>query len=267
MTHWTAERQIGPALGLAIRQARRQMGRAGCVAGLTTALSLATASQAGAASAVSWSMDERSGSAMVAAGGRGPNGVIGSNVRLGVAAMYGTGYSFPAPAPNRSARPARLVTVSNGIGGAYLNPGSARITASVSLRTRGTGEYNLMQKGQSGNPGGFYKIEVNNNGRHPGRLSCTFGTRSRSFAVAYPTLVNDGRWHRVACTKSRTASGRLAIGVTVDRISRTGYFGAASFSISNAEPLSIGGKHSCDGRSVECDYFEGSLDQASVSIA
>lgn len=224
-----------------------------------------TSASAAPATGVQWAMDERSGRTMAAAGGQGPNGTVGTGVMIGTPGLAATGYTFPSPAPQGS-RPDRLVTVSDSVGGRHLNPGAARITLVASVNTRGSGEYNVMQKGQARTAGGFYKIEINSNGSHPGRVSCTFGTGSRSFAVAAPTPVNDGRWHRLTCIKAASAAGTVSVSVTVDGKPTTRSFPDSSFAIDNAFPLTIGGKYACNGESVECDYFEGSLDQTGVTV-
>jgi hypothetical protein len=97
-------------------------------------------------------------------------------------------------------------------------------------------------------------------------VSCTFGTGSRSFAVAFPTPVNDGRWHRITCTKAASAAGTVSVSVAVDSKPTTRSFPESNFAISNALPLTVGGKYARDGKSVECDYFEGSLDQTGVAV-
>lgn len=230
----------------------------------TTALTLGSATPAAAGSMVTWSMNERGGSTMVSSGA-GPNGHIGAGVRLGASGAAGTAYTFASPAPQSRVQGDRLVTVSNASGGRYLNPGAARITVAVSVRTGGSGEYNVMQKGQARTHGGFYKMEINGNGSRPGRPACTFGTGRRGYSVSTTTRVNDGRWHRIACTKA-ASGGRVVVTLTVDGVAKRRVFHAATFAISNTLPLSIGGKSSCNASQVDCDYFEGSLDQASVRI-
>lgn len=242
-------------------RAARTLGAAGLSA---AALALAGATPATAGTIVTWSMNERGGSTMTSVG-HGPNGHIGAGVRLGSPGAAGTAYTFAAPAPQSRVQAGRLVTVSNSSGGRYLNPGAARITVSVSVRTGGSGEYNVIQKGQARTRGGFYKMEVNSNGSRPGRPSCTFGTGSRGYSASTTTRVNDGRWHRVACTKA-ASRGMVAVTLTVDGVAKRRAFHAANFAISNTMPLSIGGKVSCNAGRVDCDYFEGSLDQASVRI-
>ncbi len=242
--------------------------RVACILGgaslAAAALALAAATPAAAGSTVTWSMNERSGSRM-ASTGHGPNGHIGAAVRLGSPGAAGTAYTFAAPAPQSRVQAGRLVTVSNSSGGRYLNPGTARITVAISVRTSGSGEYNVIQKGQARTRGGFYKMEINSNGGRPGRPACTFGTGSRGYSVSTTTRVNDGRWHRVSCTKA-ASGGTVIVKLTVDGVAKRRAFHAANFAISNTMPLSIGGKTSCNAGRVDCDYFEGSLDRASVSI-
>lgn len=233
---------------------------------LAAVLPLAGVKPASAGTAVSWSMDERSGSTMAAVGGHGPNGRVGSSVVMGTPGAVATSYAFPTPAQTGTARPDRLVTVPNSVGGRYLNPGTARITVAISVTTRGTGEYNLIQKGQARTRGGYYKIEVNSDGRRPGEPRCTFRSGSRSFTVTSTARVNDGRWHRIACTRAPATGGTVRVTLAVDGAVWNRTYSGSTGSISNTMPLSIGGKYACNGTSVECDYFEGALDQPSVTV-
>ena len=88
---------------------------------------------------------------------------------------------------------------------ALLNPGTDPY--SVSLRTWFTGNANgrnIVQKGQSGTPGGYWKIEI-----HKSRFSCLFRGAAGSVSVSLPAVYK--QWHDVTC--SRTDAG---VSLTVD---------------------------------------------------
>lgn len=152
-----------------------------------------------------------------------------------------------------------------------LDTGYARTTITVRLQTTGTGQYNIIQKGQAPNAG-FYKMQVNGNGTRPGIPDCTFGSgKGSNHLLIGTTKVNDGAWHTVSCTKDSSVSGTatdyLVMIITVDGVSLTKSFTSVpTFPLGNSVPLSIGGKSKCNGTTVDCDYFEGLIDSASISL-
>ncbi len=211
---------------------------------------------------VSWSMNEITCCTMYADGGAGPDGSIGSSVVVGLPSDASFGYGFLAPAPAYD--PSRLVTVPDS---PALDPGTARATISVRLNTTGTGEYNVIQKGQAPDTG-FYKIQVNGNGARPGIPDCTFGNGrgNQRVLIATTTTVNDGLWHSISCTKDTSATGTLVMTLTVDGAALTKNFTTTpAFALGNTKPLTIGGKSKCNGTTVDCDYFEGLIDSAGVA--
>lgn len=208
---------------------------------------------------VTWNMNETGGRVMHAAGA-GPDGTIGAHVQVGVSTGAGRGYRFPAPAPTRQ-DPARLVTVTdNAAAAGFLDPHGAPITITVRLKP-GSGQYNVLQKGQATTAGGYYKMEVNGAGRTPGIPDCNFGDGAHSAQVAWPSRIDNGSFHTVVCSKTATrVSIRVDGGKAVSKAAAIG-------SISNTYALSIGGKVSCNGGTVDCDYLEATVDRAAVSIS
>jgi hypothetical protein len=102
----------------------------------------------------------------------------------------GTGYRFTFIRPNQPpANPQRLVQVPHN---ARLNPGTGDFAVEVRLRT--THSFgNVIQKGQSGSAGGYFKLQQPN-----GKISCLFrGSAGSSTASSGTTRVNDGQWHTV----------------------------------------------------------------------
>jgi hypothetical protein len=183
------------------------------------------------------------------------NGTIGSAVQTGVSVMGATAYRWVFTSPTAPpAKPQRLVQANS----ATLNPGSGSYT--VQLRYRTTKHFgNIVQKGQAGSAGGYFKIE--NPGGH---LNCVFrGTNSsgqfqRKDAQA-PTAQSDGNWHIATC--SRTSTG---LTLTIDgKVVATAK--GSSGNITNSNPITIGGKLNCDQVKITCDYFTGGIDYVTIS--
>ena len=109
---------------------------------------------------------------------------------------------------------------------------------------------NLIQKGQAGAAGGYFKLQQPN-----GKISCLFrGSAGSSTASSGSVRVNDGAWHTVRC--ERTSS---SVVMTVDGVV-TGRNRNPTGSIANTRPLTIAGKLNCDQVNTTCDYFAGDID-------
>jgi hypothetical protein len=222
---------------------------------MTASLALvgtATAADAAAARTVAlWSMNEPSGSRVMADGsGNGRTGSIGREVRTGVRVDGAKGYRFDRLEPDTPpTHPQHLVTVPDS---SALDPGDRDYAITVRLRT--TGKFgNIIQKGQSNATGGNVKLQIPN-----GVLQCLYRGSVTTLLVSSQRRLNDGRWHTVRC--ERTGSG---VTLTVDgrvearRSGRTGR-------IANSWPVAIGGKTACDQVKVGCDYYAGDLDWVRV---
>jgi Concanavalin A-like lectin/glucanases superfamily len=203
-----------------------------------------------------WQMNEAPGATtMVDSSGNGINGSIGSAVKTGVVFQGATGYQWAFTSPTKPpAQPQRIIQANS----ASLNPNSGNY--SVTLRYRTTKHFgNIIQKGQAGAKGGYFKIENPN-----GQLNCVFrGTNSSGAfqrkAVQAPTTQSDGNWHIATCT--RTATGvTLTIDGTV-----VGTAKGSSGNITNPNPITIGGKLNCDQVHTTCDYFTGGIDYITIS--
>ena len=221
------------------------------VLALVSAVSVSV-SAAAAGTVALWSLDEPAGATTASAGGGNRlDGTVGADVETGVPHGGATGYRFADVEPNSPpVRPGHLVLVPHS---AMLNPDDGDFTVTVRFRTtRGPG--NVVQKGQNGSPGGYWKVE-----HEDGRARCAFvGPDGEGGAIAADVRVDDGRWHTVTC--ERTADG---VTVSVDgegRRTRTGPTGT----ISNTAELMIGGKAQCDQQQVGCDYFSGDIDYVRV---
>lgn len=213
---------------------------------------LGAAPPAMAGSLSAWEMNESAGSSvMVDSGGSGINGTIGSGVKTGVTGSGATFYRFPfVKGLSKAYLPERLVKVGDT---ASLDPQGSSYTVTFRMRTK-QGWVNVIQKGQSGAAGGFWKFELDD-----GYMQCLFRGPNGSFSRYSKARVNDGAWHTISC--SRTASG---VSMTVDGVAtatRSGWTGP----IDNKAPVSIGGKSSCNGTTTGCDYFSGDLDWVRIS--
>jgi hypothetical protein len=136
---------------------------------------------------------------------------------------------------------------------ARLNTGTGSLAVEVRLRT--THSFgNVIQKGQSASPGGYWKFEQPN-----GKISCLFrGSSGSSTASSGTVRVNDGRWHTVRCERTSSSVVMKVDGVVTGRNSN------ATGSIANTKPLTIAGKLSCDQVNPTCDYFVGDIDYVKI---
>ena len=117
--------------------------------------------------------------------------------------------------------------------------------------------YDVVRKGLSATPGGDYKMEIiRQSDPTVGKLHCLFkGTGGRVREVARPDIV-DGRWHTLACVKTRNS--------VVARVDGKSYSSAGSAgSISNAKEVLVGAKKT----NPFDDVFEGEMDFLSIEIA
>jgi hypothetical protein len=205
-----------------------------------------------------WRMGERAGATvMVDSSGNRLDGTIGSAVRPGVSitgAEGGTAYQWAFTQPNAApAKPERLVQVRDN---SLLDPGTRDYA--VTIRYSTTQAFgNLLQKGQSGARGGYWKFQA-----PKGVLSCLFRGAEGSKSVNSGVPLNDGAWHTVRC--ERTAD-RLTMTVdagTSAQITRRAL--GVTGNISNSNPLTIGGKANCDQITITCDYFTGAIDYVRI---
>ncbi|MFL6180721.1 MAG: LamG domain-containing protein [Actinomycetes bacterium] len=181
--------------------------------------------------------------------GTGMDATIGNQVNVGWTFGSRTYVNFPSAGawtPNDE----RLILHDDND---LLDPGDGIYRVAIALRTRTTGT-NIVQKGQSGTVGGYWKLEV-----HNGLASCFFrGSNGQQSGVGSGFRIDDGQWHKIVCTRfpDRTVM-RVDGGITGTRWAPSG-------TVSNIKPLSIGGKAECGG-SVGCDYFVGDIDYLRIS--
>ncbi len=211
--------------------------------GITT-LCLAVVAPIGTAVAAGkgavWQMDESSGATVMRdSSGNGNHGKIPSGVSPG-------GGVFTFKGTSRVQVPHDTT----------LNPGSADFSFSARVkRTGGNEDPNIIQKGQTDAPGGYYKIDYYN-----GRVNCKLVGSSGYKTLVVSANISDGQFHTIRCTKTATKV-RLDVdpGTTIAKSSAVG---VTIGSIANIKPLTIGGKINC----TSCDFFTGQMQWARVDI-
>jgi len=215
---------------------------------------VAFAAPASAATLANWQMNEGANASVMVDSSGHVNGTIGSAVVTGFTFNGATGYHWPFTSPTAPpAKPERIVQANS----STLNPGSGNYT--VEIRYRTTKHFgNIVQKGQAGSSGGYFKLENPN-----GQLTCVFrGTNSSGNFLRKQVVsgvLSDGQWHVVRC--SRTATG-LTLNVDGKVVATAK---GSTGNISNNRPISIAGKLNCDQIHTTCDYFTGDIDYITIS--
>jgi len=179
----------------------------------------------------------------------------GGTLRL-ISHGAGRALAFPAPCRGRHKKCAHVAlrTVSS----ADLNPGTANISYGASLiltATRTSKGQNVLQKGYS-LTSSQYKLQVD--GR-AGRPSCAVvDNRKPAIQLVRSTVsIADGSWHVVECERAGAV-----LRILVDGVIRGARPIPLALTISNNEPLAIGGK----GAYRDNDQFQGALDDVWVRI-
>jgi Laminin G domain len=130
----------------------------------------------------------------------------------------------------------------------------------VSGRSLDDDSYDVVRKGLFTTPGGYYKMEIIRRSGRPtvGKLHCLFKGRGGTTVskVAEPDIV-DGRWHTLACKKTRTSVvARVDGGRSYTTPRSVG-------SISNASHVVLGAKQ---GKPRPDDMFDGSMNRVRIHI-
>jgi len=222
----------------------------------TFAVVLATANVASAEDIARYEMEEAANATvLVDSGPNGLNGTIGSLVQKHVfVAPDDFGLTFQGP--RFIANDERLANVPDN---PLLDPGTDPYRVSVRFRTTNGADPNIVQKGQSGQTGGFWKVVL-----HQGWPRCHFrdgngATKAIGFVKGFPSYVKagDGKWHTLIC--ERLANGVRATIDPGEPEGATNFISGSIGRIDNKRPLSIGGKTDCNISSVGCDYFDGTI--------
>lgn len=194
-----------------------------------------------------YSMDEPAGATQLRdSSGNGRHGTIGSDVTTGVLYQGATAHRYATHLPSAGAFPGHTDNVPHST---EFNPDAGDF--SIELRIRTTYSFgNIMQKGQGGATGGYWKLES------PGGLPrCLFRGGNGASRTGYSNVdISDGQWHTIRCNRTSSYVEMWVDGVRQSRLN------GSTGNIANGTALSIGGKRSCDGQTVTCDYFIGDID-------
>lgn len=227
--------------------------------GVTSVVAVLVAPQTAAAATVvvaDYEMNESAGATVM--NDSGPNNIdgrIGSRIAPGTLVNGATAYRF-APVGTPAGEPVddeRLALVDHN---SNLNPDS--VDFAIEFRYRTTRSFgNVVQKGQNGTAGGYFKFE-----QPSGLMTCLFKDKNGlQRSVKSNIATNDGQWHTIRCEKNTTFIKLFVDGTQVAIISHT------LANIANTRPLSIGGKENCDQISTTCDYFDGDIDYVKLEKA
>lgn len=200
--------------------------------------------------------EQRGASTMIDSSGNGLHGTLGDDVVTGVATTSSLGYSFPG---GSGYDPQNLVNVPDD---PRLDPGTSAYAVTIRFRTTAA-HPNIVQKGQSGQTGGFWKLVLKE-----GWPRCHFrDSAGRTKAIGFVDgpreyKLDDGQWNTVRCERTTTGT-RVTINYgepgAVSKFIR-GTLGT----IDNRRPLSFGGKTDCAASGVGCDYFRGLVDWLTI---
>jgi hypothetical protein len=233
------------------RRIRHALLALGLAAG-TAIASVAVAAPASAAATTTyglWQLNEGAGATVAKdSSGHNHNGKVGSDISTGVKQDGATVYRFPTW-DSTAAKHEVVVPESD-----QLDPGRSDFRLSTRFRTA---RYysNIVQKGQAGTTGGYFKLEVAR-----GILKCQFRTDTGTHLTVSSgsKRVDDARWHSIACYRDGATAWLVVDGVTTSR--RTGLSGT----VNNTWELSIGGKSRCNQVDVGCDFYAGDIDYVRI---
>jgi hypothetical protein len=183
-----------------------------------------------------WHMDETSGSVMKDSVG-GHNGTIFS-AQLGLPGFLGTAYGFTKS----------YVSVPSATD---LNPGTSNLTVTLHVKTTSapaTPDWDLIRKGLYTTAGGEFKMEY----QPSGQASCGFNGSANYGELMAGPAINDGKWHTVQCIKTASAIKVVVDGVAFSKTVTIG-------SIANTDAVPVGARPGSE-------YFQGSLDEASIQV-
>lgn len=143
-----------------------------------------------------------------------------------------------------------------------LDPGDSNYTVSIRFKAYKQFDPNIVQKGQTKQTGGFWKITLLH-GHHP---RCLFRDETgKTRATGFRDLdLADRKWTTLRCSSTETTTRLVVIHGGVKHVAVNDHVGRIG-TINNARPLVIGGKLDCQAEGVGCDYFKGLVDYVRVS--
>ena len=193
-----------------------------------------------------WRMNEPAGATtMTDSATVGITGAIGAAITTGDTLSGGAvGYRWPTPVdPAGPPVTNRLVNVAD-VG--ELDPNDQEFSVEVTFATDAHAG-NIVQKGQNLTVGGSWKLEML--GQY---AQCVFKDENgASFGARSNTEIAIGSVYVVRCVRDATHVRILVGGIEERATPHT------LGNIDNDFDLTIGGKPSCNGVSIECDYFGG----------
>jgi hypothetical protein len=211
--------------------------RATALAGIVTALTLASPGIAHATLDADWEMNEVGSppATMVDSSGGGHDGQP-----MGGIVGDGSTYTFDGTGVVDVADP----------DGTTLSPGTQdiTITASVAFSNRPGHDYDIVRKKPAGVKGMQYRMEI----MSTGKAKCFFTGDTGNAAIIAKPVLDDGQFHTITCTKTSST-----IGITVDAKAKTK--NVVIGSIVNATDISIGAKLPSG------DDFVGSMDYVTLN--
>ncbi|WP_346115691.1 PKD domain-containing protein [Micromonospora coerulea] len=229
-----------------------RLGVAALLAGAGVGLAASPAQATATRTVAFWSMDEPAGASVLRdSSGNGRDGTIGTEVVTGALYAGATGHRFATHLPtDMEYVPGHVNLVPHST---ELNPDAGDFSFTIRYRT--TYSFgNILQKGQGATAGGYWKFEAPG-----GKPKCLFRGGDGASRTGYTDVpIADGQWHTVTCNRTSTYVEMYVDGVRTSRL--TGPTGT----IANSRQLSIGGKSSCDGVNVTCDYFAGDIDYVKI---
>ena len=196
--------------------------------------------------------------AMKDSSGNNLHGDVGSAVVLREPVATGN-YAYRFKGDFATVDDERLVTIPDAQTGGRLDPGTGTFAISLRFKT-GAADPNILQKGQAGQAGGYWKVVLKE-----GWPRCHFRDENgRTLAIGFvddtrtQAKVNTKTWRTLRCERTATAVKATIDFDTPTPITKV--LKRTAGNIDNTQPLSIGGKFHCEGVLVTCDYYAGAID-------
>lgn len=201
-----------------------------------------------------YTFDETTGTTAVDSGPAGANGVIGSNVTLGVAGRFGTAFTFKNDAAQKG-----IVDMGNAATFSALNA-SQQVTISVWIKWTSSSDNRDSVVFLGNDTVADRYLDVGTvGGTNSGNIGGVFG-RCRN-ATSFPSLtnssgLNNSQWHHIAYTADASADQtRIYIDGVLAGITNTPAFSFPAFNNFEVGRL---------GRGSPTDAFAGSVDELRI---
>jgi hypothetical protein len=144
-----------------------------------------------------------------------------------------------------------------------LNPGTRDFSygADVLMTSAETRRHaSIMQKGPVPNPGGQWKLQIEDTAGRPSCVITGKGAAPDDIPRALATVsVADGSWHKIQCVKTATV-----LTIYVDSINRGHASLPTGLTIENSYPMKVGGLNTTD--QINNDQYFGALDNVYFNL-